>query len=143
MDMFRGCYIHSVDDKNRICLPARLRRCVPSSMMLTKGPEGCLWLLSNRQWQVLVDRAVSSSAIQRFFVAPASECAPGPRGRIALPLSLRLHSNIRPGEEVAIVGLGNRIEVWSLARWEAASSQITPQRIQEELSEFFAADTGL
>jgi MraZ protein len=135
--MFRGCYIHSVDDKSRICLPARLRQSVSEPMMLTKGPEGCLWLLTGGQWQLLLNKAGSSSSIQRFFVAPACECSPGERGRIALPVSLRLHSNIRPGEEVAIVGLGNRIEVWSLARWDAASSQITPQRIREELPEFF------
>ena len=135
--MFRGCYIHSVDDKSRICLPARLRQSVSDTMILTKGPEGCLWLLTSDQWQILAGRAGSSPSMQRFFVAPACECSPGPRARIALPVSLRMHSNIKPGEEVAIVGLGNRIEVWSLARWEAANSQITPQRIREELPEFF------
>lgn len=135
--MFRGCYIHSVDDKGRICLPARLRQSVSDAMMLTKGPEGCLWLLTKDQWQILLGRSGASSSIKRFFIAPACECSPGPRRRISLPISLRLHSNIKPGEEVAIVGLGNRIEIWSLARWDAASSQITPQAIREELPEFF------
>lgn len=138
--MFRGCYIHSVDDKNRICLPARLRKNVSDRMMLTKGLEGCLWLLTTGQWEALVEKASASPSIQRFFVAPACECSPGQRGRIGLPVSLRLHSNIKPGEEVAIVGVGNRIEVWSLARWEAASSQITPQLVREELPDFFTAE---
>lgn len=107
-------------------------------MMLTKGLEGCLWLLNKDEWDMLREKAASSASVQRFFIAPACECTPGRVGRIPLPISLRLHSNIRPGEEIAIVGLGNRIEIWNLARWEAASSQITPQRFREELPEFLS-----
>lgn len=138
--MFRGCYIHSVDDKSRICLPAKLRRRVSDRVFLTKGLEGCLWLLTEDQWNLVREKASSSASIQRFFLASGRECSPGPRGRIALPVDLRNHSSIKPGEEIAIVGLGSRIEIWSLARWEAISSQIAPQRIREELPEFFSTE---
>lgn len=135
--MFQGCCIHSVDDKNRICLPARLRQAISDPVMLTKGPDGCLLLLVREQWQVLLDKAVASSSMQRFFIAPACEYSPGQRGRLALPLSLRLHADIKPGSEVAIVGIGKRVEIWSLARWEAASSRVTTERVREELPEIF------
>lgn len=135
--MFAGCFIHSVDEKSRICLPARFRKSLQDEFVLTKGPEGCLWALPRAQWDVVVKKAADSPSVQRFFVASACECSPGPKGRIALPVSLRLHSDIKPGQEVAIVGLKNRIEIWSLKRWEAANSHISTDEIRQALPEFF------
>lgn len=111
---------------------------MPSSFVLTKGPDGCLWALDHEQYSLVVERSGASVAIQRFFVASACECLPGAKGRFLLPDSLRKYAEIKPGEEVAIVGFGNRIEIWSARRWEAASSQVTSERIQQELPEFFA-----
>ena len=137
--MLSGCFIHSVDEKNRISLPARFRKAMPGSFILTKGPEGCLWALPDEQWKLVLERSDDSQAIQRFFVASACECLPGAKGRFLLPDSLRKHAEIKPGEEVAIVGLRNRIEIWSARRWEAANSQISSERIRHELPEFFAS----
>ena len=135
--MFSGCFVHSVDEKNRISLPARFRREISVPFVLTKGPDGCLWALDSAQWQIVLSRAGQSTAVQRFFVASAVECVPGPNGRCLLPDDLRKHADIKPGDEVAIVGLANRIEIWSLRRWRAACSQVTSERLQQELPELF------
>ena len=135
--MFAGCYIHWVDEKNRISMPARFRKALDGRFVLTKGPDGCLWALPLEQWQIVQARAVRSVAVQRFFVASACECVLSAKGRCLLTDSLRKHADIKSGEEVAIVGLANRIEIWSARRWDAINSQLTSDRVREELPEFF------
>lgn len=136
--MFSGCFTHSVDEKNRIALPSHFRRLLSGRFILTKGPDGCLWVLPMEQWRIILAGAGGSVAIQRFFVASAAECVLGPKGRCLLPDNLRKHAGIRAGDEVAIVGIANRIEIWSARRWEEVNSQLTSERIQQELPEFFA-----
>ena len=135
--MLTGCFIHSVDEKCRISLPARLRKALTGSFVLTKGPDGCLWALSADRWTAITKRSDLSTPIERFFVASAYQCAPSDKGRFLLPDALRRHADIKPGEEVAIVGMRNRIEIWSVRRWEAANSQVTADHIRQNLPEFF------
>mgnify|MGYP001615627537 CR=1 FL=1 len=135
--MFSGCYIHSVDDKNRISLPVKFRTALGGRLVLTKGPDGCLWALPVDQWKIIREKAAQSVPIQRFFVASACEFVLGAKGRCLLSDSLRQHAGIKSGEEVAIVGLANRIEIWNARKWEAINSQLTSERVREELPEFF------
>lgn len=132
-----GCYAHSVDEKNRISLPAEFRKDLSDQVVLTKGPDGCIWVLAMPQWEMIMTRAAQSVTILRFFVASAQYCAPGEKGRCLLPDNLRKHADIKAGDEVAIVGMKNRIEIWSARRWEAVTSQITTERLQQEMPEFF------
>lgn len=135
--MFSGCYVHSVDEKNRISLPAKFREALADNFVLTKGPDGCLWALPPKQWRVILTKAAKSVEVHRFFVASSAKCTLGAKGRFLLPVNLRKHANIKPGEEVAIVGLQNRIEIWSARRWDSVNSALTTERVQEELPEFF------
>lgn len=135
--MFSGSFVHSVDDKNRLAIPAKFRKALGSTFMLTKGPDGCLWALPMERWNLLLSKAGQSVTIQRFFIASACPCTPGAKGRCLLPDELRKHADIKPGDEVAIVGMANRVEIWSARRWDAICSQLTSDRLQKELPEFF------
>ena len=135
--MFSGCYIHSVDEKNRISIPAKFRVQLGDKFVITKGPDGCLWLLPDQQWNAVLAKSAKSVAIQRFFLASAEQCSLEPKGRCLLPDVLRKHADLRGGDEVVVVGLANRIEIWSVRRWDAMSSQLTSDRLIQELPEFF------
>jgi len=139
--MLAGCFIHSVDEKCRISLPARLRRILPEAFVLTKGPDGCLWALADDAWNSIIDRPDLSPEIERFLVASAHECAPGDKGRFLIPDALRRHADIRPGDEVAIVGLRNRVEIWSVSRWQEAASRVSVEDIRRSLPELYPAAT--
>jgi MraZ protein len=65
--MFSGSFVHSVDDKNRLAIPAKFRKALGSTFMLTKGPDGCLWALPMERWNLLLSKAGQSVTIQRFF----------------------------------------------------------------------------
>lgn len=135
--MFLGSYVHSVDEKSRIAMPARFRSALEDGFILTKGPDGCLWVLDGERWRLLLEKGTGSTTIQRFFVAPAVDCRLSGKGRFLIPSVLRGHADIKPGDDVMIIGLGSRIEIWSRRRWEAVSSQVTTDRIRQELPEFF------
>lgn len=139
-DLFSGSFVHSVDEKNRISVPAKLRQRLGDRFVLTKGPDGCLWVLPADQWRVLLAKSGKSVAIQRFFLASAIECTLGAKGRCLLPDDLRRYADIKPGDQVAIVGMINHIEIWSARRWDAVCAQLTSERIQRELPEFFVMD---
>lgn len=135
--MFSGSYIHNVDEKSRIAMPSKFRDQLGQTFILTKGPDGCLWALSDEQWRLILDRASKSIIIQRFFLASAVECKVAGKGRILVPDVLRKHADIKHGDDVAIIGLGNRVEIWSRRRWDTVSSQVTSERIRQEMPEFF------
>jgi len=52
--MFSGIFIHSVDDKNRLAIPAKFRKALGSTFVLTKGPDGCLWALPMERRHLLL-----------------------------------------------------------------------------------------
>lgn len=135
--VFSGSYIHNIDQKCRAAMPCKFRELLNNEFVLTKGPDGCLWALNKEQWRLLLEKASQSVVVQRFFLASAIENTLTGKGRFLIPETLREHADIKPGDDVMIIGLGNRIEIWSRRRWEAVNSQVTSDRIRQELPEFF------
>jgi len=135
--MFSGSCVHTVDEKSRIAMPAKFREVLGKTFVLTKGPDGCLWALPQDQWKVILARAASSVPVQRFFVASSVACSPNNKGRFLIPDVLRDYADVKPRDDVVIIGLGSRIEIWARRRWEVVSSQLTSDRLKQELPEFF------
>jgi len=134
---FSGSFVHAVDEKSRVAMPAAFRAKLGERFMLTKGPDGCLWVIPNERWQMVVSKGAASTLVQRFLVAAATECHLSSKGRFLIPDILREHSDIKPGDDVVIMGLGNRIEIWSRRRWDALSSQLSSDRLRQEFPELF------
>ena len=44
--MLSGAYEHTVDDKCRMVVPARLRQMLGDKFVITRGLNGCLWIFS-------------------------------------------------------------------------------------------------
>ncbi len=135
--VFSGSYKYSVDSKNRISIPVKFRILLGERPILTKGPDGCLWLFSEEQWNLIIAKASESTTLQRFFLASAVECEFGTRGRCLLPDDLRRYAEIKPGDEVVLAGMINRVEIWSASRWAVACPQLTSEKIRDELPEFY------
>ncbi len=52
-----------------------------------------------------------------FFIASATECTLDKQGRILIPSHLRDYSELE--KEVILIGVSNRVEIWSKENWEA------------------------
>lgn len=54
--MFIGEYQHSLDSKNRIVVPAKLREGLGSRFVITKGLDECLYVYPLEEWKVLENK---------------------------------------------------------------------------------------
>src|SRR4029077_17242892 len=91
--MLLGEHAHTIDDKNRLTLPARFRRVFGSGLVVTRGMDGCLFAYTRDDWERLVaDRLGSLDPLskegrrmQRFFFSAAAESELDKQGRVNLP----------------------------------------------------------
>lgn len=78
--MLIGEYTHSIDDKNRVSLPAKFRAEMGKKMVVTSGLDGCLWVFTHKEWQKIEEKLNQSSLGQsdnrgfnRFMFSSAVE----------------------------------------------------------------------
>ena len=142
--MFRGRYLHTIDAKGRVSLPAEFRtelqRRSDRPPVLTNMLD-CLALFSRDEWDAYEDRLASVDAfrvegheMQRFMISGATECAPDSQGRILIPQYLREHALL--DKDVTIAGVGARIEIWDRTRFaqDLARTQARFREISAEVS---------
>ena len=120
--MLLGEYEHSLDDKNRLTLPARLREQLGDRVVVTRGLDGCLYVYSAAAWEQMANRVgaldpLSGEArtMQRFFFASGSEGELDKQGRIVIPATLLESAGI--GREVTVTGIYDHLEIWDRAAW--------------------------
>lgn len=134
--MFSGAYAHSVDNKGRTVIPAKFRARLGERFYLTRGINGCLWMLSEEQWREF-QKAIAPKSVfdtralklERFFVGCAVECAPDAQGRILIPQHLREYAGIE--SEIWIVGLTNKVEIWADDRWRKLNEEISEEELRQ------------
>jgi MraZ protein len=94
MSVYTGKYVHSIDHKGRVSLPARFRKndkC--REFMLFRGMENCLFLFTMSEWDRMIEDRFSfpnieSEAIRsylRYLGGNASDVALDKQGRITIP----------------------------------------------------------
>jgi len=67
-------------------------------------------------------------AFTRFFLSGATECELDKQGRVNIPANLREHARL--DSQAVVIGVSNRVEVWSKELWESYS-QISEQSFNE------------
>ncbi len=121
--MLIGQYKSKLTEKNRILVPKKIREELGDEMIIARWYEGCLVLVSSLSWQKLIKRLVGETKmiisnvreIDRFILASAFEVNLDSQGRFVLPEVLLGYSGIK--EDVVFLGLGDRVEIWSLEKW--------------------------
>ena len=122
---FVGVTFHALDAKNRLAIPSKIRFGIKNrkAMMLTCGLEGCLNLYEMEAWKKIGERLEAMAlknkreqrAFKRMLYASAGEVVFDDEGRILIPQALADYADLK--REAAIVGLGEKIEIWSKPRW--------------------------
>ena len=78
--MFMGEYIHTIDSKGRIIVPAKFREELGEEFVVTLGLDGCLFLYPDAEWQEFVEKLKTlpgnreARQLQRYFLAGAAVC---------------------------------------------------------------------
>jgi MraZ protein len=92
-------------------------------VVLLKSLDRSLWLYQAQGWEAKLDAireqltAEHSRLLMHYVVAESVLAELDPQGRFAIPNSLRTYAEITT--DVVLVGLYDRIEVWSPVSWLA------------------------
>lgn len=141
--MFMGEFQHSIDDKGRIIIPAKFRDLLGASFVVTRGLDQCLFVYPMQEWAVLEQKLKAlplmksdARAFTRFFFSGATECEWDKQGRVNLPGNLRQYAKLE--KDCVVLGVSNRVEIWSRDTWEQyfQQSEDTFNDIAEKLVDF-------
>lgn len=139
--MFLGEFEHSVDDKGRLAIPARFRSDLDEGLYITRGLDQCLVIWDLASWQAMAERVRTlnpwqgdARRMQRHFFSGAVQSRPDRLGRVVLPQYLRAYAGIE--DQVVVVGLADRVEVWAKSEWdkERAEAESGSARLAEHLA---------
>ncbi len=136
-----GEYAHSIDAKGRLIMPAKLKEDIGEKFVITKGLDGCLFVYSQKEWKNFEEKLRAfpltnkdARALMRFFLAGAMECEIDKQGRFLITSNLREFAGLE--KEVIIVGVLNKIEIWSKDKWTAYTEKenLEADEIAEKMS---------
>jgi MraZ protein len=140
--MLLGEYEHTIDDKNRLTLPAKFRQAMAGGVVLTRGLDACIEAYPADGWSQLVESNLSglnplsreTRVLERFYYTGAIEAQPDKQGRVMLPPALIDHGRL--GHEVVVVGMRDRLEIWDRAAWREQLKEVmgSAEHVAERLA---------
>ncbi len=136
--MFIGEYRHTFDAKNRISLPAKFRKELGASVIVTRGLDRCLYVFPKAAWKkealrisVHSNGNAAGRGLARLQIAGASEAEVDSAGRILIPDYLKAFAAL--SVKSVIAGVSDRIEVWDEQAWDTYTKNI--ERDAEQFAE--------
>ena len=121
--MLSGEYRHNIDLKGRIIIPSKIRFEMGDKIVITRGLDGCLFGYNEKTWDSIMQKLstlpYTKSDVRkytRFMTSGAITLEFDKQGRINIPNYLNQYASLT--KEVVIVGVIDRIEIWSKDKWE-------------------------
>lgn len=123
INMLSGEYRHNIDEKGRIIIPSKIRGEMGNSIVITRGLDGCLFGYNEKTWESMMEKLstlpYTKSDVRkftRFMTSGAITLEFDKQGRVNIPNYLSDYAKLL--KEVVIVGVINRLEIWSKESWE-------------------------
>jgi len=121
--VFLGTFTPKLDDKGRLILPAKFRGRLAGGLVATRGLDRCVFLFPVDEFMAVHNRLRSAPLENkqardylRNFLGHAQDDVPDKQGRVLLSQALRDYAALE--RDVAVVGMGSRVEVWDATKWE-------------------------
>ena len=119
--MFMGEYHQKLDEKGRLIIPAKIRYELGDNFIITRGLDGCLFIYKKETWDKIINsyqtlpNVKEARNFMRFFLSGATPQNFDKQGRINISAPLIKHASL--SKEVVIIGVGDRLEIWSNDNW--------------------------
>jgi len=127
--MLIGEYLHTLDTKKRLSLPAKFRKEVGRKVVITRGLDSCLFMYPTSAWQKIAEKLATlpvgqadTRGMSRFLLSGACEVEVDAAGRILLPEYLKEFADLK--SRVVLAGVSDRIEIWNEKTWEEYKRRI-------------------
>ncbi len=122
----------NLDSKGRFLMPAGIRKQVSEGalrdVIISRGFEKCLVVYPNETWALLQQKLNTlndfnpkAREFKRLFLNGATSVELDKAGRVLLPKMLTEYAGM--DKELVLVGLGNKMELWSKSEYEQYMSQ--------------------
>ena len=121
---------HTIDNKNRLRLPANFGDSFADGLVLTRGFDHCVDAFASGGWHEYVDerlagldpRSSDARKLRRYLFAGATELQPDKQGRVMVPGYLTEYAGL--GRDVVVAGVGDRLEIWDRAAWRKELKEV-------------------
>ena len=127
--MFYGTHEHTIDEKNRLTLPAKFRDALGGGVVLVRGIDRTVDVYPRSSWEANAERISALDSLtrearemKRFVFAGATVTDLDKQGRVLVPTDLARHASL--GRDVAVVGVDDHIEIWDRPQWASHVSAI-------------------
>ncbi len=125
-----GQYWHTIDQKNRLSVPSKLRMLLGDSFVLCLPPNGdkCIFAYSNESWEALMQKLNENEPSkdltlrQRFIRFNSDIGEVDKQGRVTISKRFIDFANIQ--KDVFILGAGRRAEIWAAEEWNKMYSEL-------------------
>lgn len=120
--MFMGEFHQRLDEKGRITIPVKMRNDLGENFIVTRGLDGCIFIYPKEEWQKIITQykelpnTKETRTFLRAFLSCASEMNMDKQGRMNITSPLIEWASLN--KEVVIIGVNERLEVWSKEIWE-------------------------
>ncbi|MEP7153780.1 MAG: division/cell wall cluster transcriptional repressor MraZ [Nitrospira sp.] len=140
--MFAGEYLCKVDEKGRFLIPSPLRERFESEgnqVMFLKNTEQTLWMYSAKEWEKVLERTRTtldedqSRLFMHHVMSQAGASDIDKAGRVLIPSRLRKLVPMDEDQEVFLVGMYHRLEIWSPAEWRRYLTR-TEDRYEQDMA---------
>lgn len=144
--MLLGEFEHTIDDKNRVTLPARFRQAFEGGVVVTRGIDPCLAVYTRDDWERFVAAQLTGLSsfsrearqMRRYIFSAATEAELDRQGRITLPAPLIKYAKL--GRDVVVAGVEDHVEIWDRATWRVqledveGSAELVAERLAAKQS---------
>jgi len=146
--MLIGQFEGKISEKYQAAFPKKFREIIGDRLVITKGFEQCLLVVSEANWKTLLEGtegkpfiAKSSRELQRFLLGNATIVELDSKGRFVLPEFLREYANIQ--NEIIYAGIERFVEMWDKKQWEEHQKELSKNivSIAERLSDNSARES--
>lgn len=127
--MFIGEYLHTLDSKKRLSLPAKFRKEVGKKVVITRGLDSCLFVYPLSSWKEIVEKlkqlpigGADTRGMSRFLLSGAVESDVDGAGRVLVPDFLKEFADLK--SRVVLAGVSDRVEIWNEKNWEEYKRRI-------------------
>ena len=140
--MLIGEYIHTIDEKSRVSMPAKFRKELGKKIIITPGLGQCLFIFTAKEWEKVSHKLSDSASdlsflkadqrnFNRYMFGRAAEVEIDSIGRILIPEFLKERIGLK--NTAAIIGVRDRVEVWNDKAWSENKDIVSKQA--EKLAE--------
>ena len=126
---FENSYVHSLDQKNRVFVPAEYRNELGTEFVVCTPPgsKNCIVVYPTCEWDKYFEnlRQVCSGSdlalVERIANSTKKRTVADKQGRITLSQDFCEKAGLQ--KEALIMGVGNRVEIWNPDTWKATMAE--------------------